>query len=134
MTLFYLSVDGVRKTARWVRAGHDPAFYYEPESGRFEEFAGRGAPLGMEKGVVFEEQRRAGLRAGGIIFIGTDGIWETAGPRGEMFGKQRLREIIRARHDDSARGIIQAVTQALETYRQGVRPADDITMVVAKIL
>lgn len=134
MTLFFLSVDGRRKTARWVRAGHDPAMYYEPESGRFEEFAGRGAPLGMEQGVVFEEQRREDLDAGGIIFIGTDGIWETAGPQGEMFGKQRLREILRTRHADSARGIIQAVTQALETYRQGAKPADDITMVAVKIL
>jgi sigma-B regulation protein RsbU (phosphoserine phosphatase) len=134
MTLFFLSVDGRRKTARWVRAGHDPAMYYEPESGRFEEFAGRGAPLGMEKGVVFEEQRREDLVAGGVIFIGTDGIWETAGPQGEMFGKQRLREILRTRHADSAREIIQAVTQALETYRQGATPADDITMVVVKML
>jgi len=134
MTLFFLSVDGRRKTARWVRAGHDPAIYYEPESGRFEEFAGRGAPLGMEKGVVFEEQRRADLNAGGILFIGTDGIWETAGPQGEMFGKQRLREILRTRHADCAREIIKAVTQALETYRQGVKLADDITMVVVKIL
>jgi sigma-B regulation protein RsbU (phosphoserine phosphatase) len=134
MTLFFLSVDGRRKTARWVRAGHDPAMYYEPESGRFEEFTGRGAPLGMEKGVVFEEQRRADLVAGGVIFIGTDGIWETAGPQGEMFGKQRLREILRTRHADSAREIIQAVTQALETYRQGATPADDITMVVVKML
>jgi sigma-B regulation protein RsbU (phosphoserine phosphatase) len=134
MTLFFLSVDGRRKTARWVRAGHDPAIYYEPESKRFQEFAGRGAPLGMEKGVVFEEQRHADLKSGGIIFIGTDGIWEAAGPEGKMFGKQRLREILRNRHAGSAREIIQAVTQALETFRQGVKPADDITMVVVKIL
>ncbi|MCU0604502.1 MAG: SpoIIE family protein phosphatase [Desulfobacterales bacterium] len=134
MTLFLLSVDGRRKTARWVRAGHDPAIYYAPEPGRFEEFAGRGAPLGMEKGVAFEEQRHADLKPGGIIFIGTDGIWETTGPQGEMFGKQRLREILRTRHGDSAREIIHAVTQALETYRQGVKPADDITMLVVKIL
>ena len=134
MTLFFLSVDGPRKTARWVRAGHDPAIYYDPAIDRFEELAGRGAPLGIEKGVVFEEQRRADLKAGGIIFIGTDGIWETAGPQGEMFGKKRLREILRTRHADSAREIIQAVTQALEAFRQGLKPADDITMVVIKIL
>ena len=133
MTLFYLSVDGMRKTARWVRAGHDPAIYFDPASGRFEEFSGHGAPLGMEKGVLFEEQRRAGLKSGGMIFIGTDGIWETADPQGEMFGKQRLREILRTRHSDSAREIIQAVSQALEKHRQGLKPADDITMVVVKI-
>jgi sigma-B regulation protein RsbU (phosphoserine phosphatase) len=134
MTLFLLSVDGRRKSVRWVRAGHDPAIYYDPESGRFEELAGRGMPLGLEKGVAFEAQQREGLRAGGIIFIGTDGIWETAGPRGEMFGKQRLREILRTRHADNSRQIIQAVTQALEAYREGARPTDDITMVVVKML
>jgi sigma-B regulation protein RsbU (phosphoserine phosphatase) len=134
MTLFYLSVDGMRKTARWVRAGHDPALYYDPASGRFEEFAGHGAPLGMEKGVLFEEQRRAGLKSGGMIFIGTDGIWETADPQGEMFGKQRLREILRTRHSASAREIIQAVTHELEVYRQGLTPTDDVTMVAVKIL
>jgi sigma-B regulation protein RsbU (phosphoserine phosphatase) len=40
MTLFYLAVDGTRRAARWVRAGHDPAIYYEPESERFEELGG----------------------------------------------------------------------------------------------
>jgi sigma-B regulation protein RsbU (phosphoserine phosphatase) len=134
MTLFLLSVDGRRKTARWVRAGHDPAIYYDPESGRFEEFVGRGMPLGLEKGAAYQALRREGLRAGGIIFIGTDGIWEAVGPRGEMFGKQRLREILRARHADSARKIIQAVIDALEVYREGARPADDVTMVVVKML
>jgi len=134
MTLFCLSVDGRRKTARWVRAGHDPAIYFDPESDRFEELSGRGAPLGMEKGLVFEEQRRGDLKAGGVVFIGTDGIWEATDPQGEMFGKQRLHEIIRTRSAASAREIIQAVTQALETYRQGVKPEDDITMVVVKIL
>ena len=133
MTLFCLSVDGLRKTARWVRAGHDPALYYDPAIDRFEELEGRGAPLGIEKGVVFEEQRRADLKGGGIIFIGTDGIWETVGPQGERFGKKRLRDILRTRHSASAREIIQAVTHELEIYRQGLTPTDDVTMVAIKV-
>jgi sigma-B regulation protein RsbU (phosphoserine phosphatase) len=133
MTLFCLSVDGLRKTARWVRAGHDPALYYDPATDRFEELEGRGVPLGIEKGVVFEEQRRADLKGGGVIFIGTDGIWETVDPRGERFGKKRLREILRTRHSASAREIIQAVTHELEVFRQGLTPTDDVTMVAIKI-
>jgi sigma-B regulation protein RsbU (phosphoserine phosphatase) len=134
MTLFLLSVDGIRKTARWVRAGHDPALYFDPASGRFEEMDGRGAPLGMEEGMLFEEQRRAELSSGGILFLGTDGIWETTNPQGQMFGKQRLREMIRALHSRSAREIIRAVNHALEAHREGVKPSDDVTMVVVKIL
>jgi sigma-B regulation protein RsbU (phosphoserine phosphatase) len=134
MTLFYLTVDGTRKTARWVRAGHDPAIYYEPESGRFEELGGYGAPLGMDREVVFEEREKTRFKAGGVIFIGTDGIWETARTDGRLFGKEALLQLIRTHCHLSARDIIQAVIGALEAYRQGLRPSDDITMVVVKMV
>ncbi|MGE5255400.1 MAG: PP2C family protein-serine/threonine phosphatase, partial [Hyphomicrobiales bacterium] len=134
MTLFYLAVDGTRRAARWVRAGHDPAIYYEPESGHFEELGGHGAPLGLSKAVVFEEREKTRLKTGGVIFIGTDGIWETARPDGRLFGKDALRQLIRDHCHLSARDIIQAVIGTLEAYRQGLRPSDDITMVVVKMV
>jgi sigma-B regulation protein RsbU (phosphoserine phosphatase) len=134
MTLFYLTVDGTRKTARWVRAGHDPAIYYEPESGRFEELGGHGAPLGVDEEAVFEEREKPRLKTGGIIFIGTDGIWESARPDGRLFGKEALRQLIRTHGHHSSRDIVQAVIGALEAHRQGLRPSDDITMVVVKMV
>jgi sigma-B regulation protein RsbU (phosphoserine phosphatase) len=134
MTLFYLAVDGARKEARWVRAGHDPAIYYEPGSGRFQELGGHGAPLGVDEAAVFEEREKARFEAGGVIFVGTDGIWETARPDGRFFGKEALLGLIRTHCHRSARDIIQAVIRELEAYRQGLRPADDITMVVVKIV
>ena len=134
MTLFYLAIDSARAAVRWVRAGHDPALWYDPRSGRFEEFGGQGMPLGIDEDAVFEERERAGLNSGGIVFIGTDGIWETVGPDGRLFGKEALRDLIRVNCEKSARGIAKAVIQALDAFRQGLKPADDITMVVIKIL
>jgi sigma-B regulation protein RsbU (phosphoserine phosphatase) len=134
MTLFYLAIDGARKEARWVRAGHDPAVYYKPGSGRFEELGGHGAPLGVDEAAVFEEREKTGLETGGVIFIGTDGIWETAGPEGRLFGKEALLQLIRTHCHLSARDIVQAVIQALEAYRQGLKPSDDVTMVVVKVI
>jgi sigma-B regulation protein RsbU (phosphoserine phosphatase) len=134
MTLFYLAIDSTRAAVRWVRAGHDPAILYDPGSGRFEEFEGQGFPLGVDEDAVFEEREKKNLKAGGIIFIGTDGIWETAGPDGRLFGKDSLRNLIRTTCDRSARDITKAVIQALETFRNGLKPSDDITMVVIKIL
>jgi sigma-B regulation protein RsbU (phosphoserine phosphatase) len=134
MTLFYLAIDSTRKTLRWVRAGHDPAVLYDPSSDSFEELSGRGSPLGVDAGVHFEEKEKRNITPGGVIFIGTDGIWETAGPDGRMFGKEALRELIRSVCDRSARDITHAVVQTLEAFRQGRKPADDITLVVIKIL
>ena len=134
MTLFYLAIDSTRKALRWVRAGHDPAILYDPDSESFEELSGRGLPLGVDEDALFEENEKRNLKPGGVIFIGTDGIWETAGPDGRLFGKEALRELIRTIFDRSARDITKAVVQALEAFRQGLKPADDITMVVIKIL
>jgi sigma-B regulation protein RsbU (phosphoserine phosphatase) len=134
MTLFYLAIDSTRQALRWVRAGHDPAILYDPDSESFEELSGRGLPLGVDEDALFEENEKRNLKPGGVIFIGTDGIWETAGPDGRLFGKEALRELIRTIFDRSARDITKAVVQALEAFRQGLKPADDITMVVIKIL
>jgi sigma-B regulation protein RsbU (phosphoserine phosphatase) len=134
MTLFYLAIDSTRKSVRWVRAGHDPAILYEPATERFEELGGMGFPLGVEPDAVFEENEKKNLKPGGIIFIGTDGIWETRGPDGRLFGKEALRDLIRSTRERSARDITKAIVKTLETFRKGLKPSDDITMVVIKIL
>jgi sigma-B regulation protein RsbU (phosphoserine phosphatase) len=134
MTLFYLAIDSTRAKVRWVRAGHDPAMLYDPASGRFEELGGQGFPLGVNADAVFEEREKKTQKPGEIIFIGTDGIWETAGPDGRLFGKEALQDLIRSSSGRSAREITQIILQALETFRMGTKPTDDITMVVIKIL
>jgi len=134
MTLFYLAIDSTRKTAQWVRAGHDPAILYNPDTERFDELSGHGSALGLNDDAVFEEKELKHLQPGQIIFIGTDGIWETAGPDGRLFGKKALRDLIRTNCELRARDITKAIVDALETFRQGLRPSDDITMVVIKIV
>ena len=133
MTMFYLTVDGPGKSMRWVRAGHDPGILYDPRSGRVEELGGRGAPLGLDPETLFQERYRTDLPPGAIIFIGTDGIWESMAPDGALFGKAALYDLIRANSRRSPREIVAAVVAALEAHRQGAKPADDITMAVVKL-
>jgi sigma-B regulation protein RsbU (phosphoserine phosphatase) len=134
MTLFYLAIDSTRKAAQWVRAGHDPAILYDRDSARFDELAGHGSALGLHDDAVFEEKELKHLHPGQIIFIGTDGIWETAAPDGRLFGKNALRDLIRTNCARSARDITKVIVDALESFRQGLKASDDITMVVIKIL
>jgi sigma-B regulation protein RsbU (phosphoserine phosphatase) len=133
MTMFYLTVDGPGKSMRWVRAGHDPGILYDPRSGRVEELGGRGAPLGLDPETLFQERFRTDLPPGAVIFIGTDGIWESMAPDGALFGKAALYDLIRANSRRSPREIVAAVVTALEAHRQGAKPADDITMAVVKL-
>lgn len=133
MTLFYLSIDTENHNLRWVRAGHDAAVVYDPQQDEFEELMGKGLALGVDQNFEYQEYLKTGLQRGHIIAVGTDGIWEAQNRTGRMFGKQRFREIIRENAHRSADQIADAVYNDLSSYTQGVRQADDITLVVIKI-
>jgi sigma-B regulation protein RsbU (phosphoserine phosphatase) len=133
MTLFYADINLREKMLHWVRAGHDAAFFYDIQLDAFEELTGGGLPLGVTENASYDQLKRA-IKPGQIIVIGTDGIWETHNPRGDMFGKANLQKIIRAHADRSAREIVEAVTAALDDFRYPLKTrADDITLVVIKI-
>ena len=133
MTLFFLSIDPDKKRITWVRAGHDPAILYDPIRDEFEELKGKGIALGVVDDVSYAENSRDELANGQVLAIGTDGIWEAFNRNGEMFGKKRLRDIIRRYHQEKASTILNAVYDELNIFTLGQKSEDDITLVIIKI-
>ena len=133
MTLFYLMIDLDARNMSWVRAGHDPAVWYNPATDQFEELHGDGMALGVDENLQFQQYQKSGLKEGQILLLSTDGLWETQNPAGDMFGKNRIYEIIRQKSAASARGILDAIVLELERFRQNLEPEDDITLVVIKV-
>ena len=133
MTLFYLTIDPEKKRLDWVRAGHDPALVYDPVRDDFEELKGNGLALGVNEGFDYEENHRNGLANGQIIAVGTDGIWEAVNRDGEMFGKERLRNVIRKNARAEAGDILSAVYDELNQFTLGQKTEDDITLVIIKV-
>ena len=134
MSLFFLMIEEGSRNISWVRAGHDPAILFDPARETVEELMGPGMVLGAEDGYRYEQVDKAIETDGTIIFIGTDGIWETHNFKGELFGKDRLHQIIRDNADKSAGAIQGAVLDAVGKFRGNVPQEDDITIVVVKIL
>lgn len=132
MSLFACDIDGTAKTLQWVRAGHDPAILYDPAADAFDDLTGQGLALALVREFRYHASRRD-LSPGQIILIGTDGIWEAHDTRGGMFGKDRLREVIRLNAEKSAREIVEAVVEAVLEFRGNAEPEDDITLVVIKV-
>ena len=134
MTLFYAEIDPSLKTLYWVRAGHDPAFLYDPTSDAVEELKGEGMALGIDANYAYRQSAKTGLSAGQILLIGTDGIWETLDDSGRMFGKTRLVDLIREHASDSSEKLIQATMTALKDFRGSAKQEDDVTLAVVKIV
>jgi len=133
MTLFCSEIDIQSRSIRWVRAGHEPAIFYDPATNTFEELKGPGMALGVDESWTYEEKQKSGLTRGQIIVFGTDGIWEAHNARGEIFGKESLFETIREYAAKSAKEIVAAIIDSLNRHRHDVIPEDDVTLVVAKI-
>jgi len=131
ITLFLARIDRMQPKIEWVRAGHDPALLYDPHEDSFQPLRGEGIPLGVDPGYVYP-QSVCPARAGQILLIGTDGIWETRDGEGILFGKDRLREVIRQNVRLSARKITAAVIDALEKFRGPAAQEDDLTVVIVK--
>jgi sigma-B regulation protein RsbU (phosphoserine phosphatase) len=132
MTLFLCEIDVDNQWVRWVRAGHDSALIYDPETDSFDELAGAGLPLG-----VFEDSRYQTLtreiKAGQIIAIGTDGIWETTNTEGQQFGKGRFKDVIQTHAAESAAEILTEVINAVDGFAGNSEKSDDVTLVIIKI-
>jgi sigma-B regulation protein RsbU (phosphoserine phosphatase) len=134
MTLFCSEIDTLARRIRWVRAGHEPAIFYDPAANTFEELKGPGMALGVDETWRYEEKQKAGLTRGQIIVFGTDGIWEAHNASGKIFGKAALFEIIRQYAAKSAKEMVFAIIDSLNRFRQDVVPEDDVTLVVVKIV
>ena len=132
MTFFYCELTWTERKVCWVRAGHDPALLYDSHTGEFDELKGHGLALGVDYTFEYDEFYRT-LAPGQTVLIGTDGIWEMHNEVGEMFGKDRVKEIIRNNISATAKEIIEAITDALNKFRGSKQPEDDITMVVIKV-
>jgi sigma-B regulation protein RsbU (phosphoserine phosphatase) len=133
MTLFCSEIDTHTRSIRWVRAGHDPAIFYDPATNIFEELKGPGLALGVDVDWRYEEHQKTGLKNRQIIVIGTDGIWEAHNSEGDTFGKESLLEIIRQHASVSAQEIVSAIISAVNRFRKDVIPEDDVTLVVIKV-
>ena len=134
MTLLTLMVDTARREMRWVRAGHDPGLLYRRSQDQFEDLGGPGLVLGVDPGWAYTVQKKDGLQTGDIVLLGTDGVWEALDCDGVMFGKQRICDILRARRDHSAETILDSLFEAVAAHACETKLADDMTLVVAKII
>ncbi|MEL7472337.1 MAG: SpoIIE family protein phosphatase, partial [Planctomycetota bacterium] len=135
MTLFTLALKA-DAPLRWSSAGHDPAILIKaPPDGQaasIEELAGEDIPLAIKSDWTYHEHQRPPLAPGDTIVIGTDGIWEARNPSGEMYGKERFVDLLKANAGADPETLCARVVDAVTSFRDGHEQLDDITLVAIR--
>ncbi len=91
-----------------------------------------GVPLGSFFGSTYDEIALP-LHKGDVFVFCTDGIFEAMDREGREFGAARLVEQVGAARELTARGIVDKIVAAVEHFRDGMPPNDDMTVVAVKI-
>lgn len=97
---------------------------------------GSKAPVRLEKGGmalgVIEkiELRDHSLRLnpGDCLVLYTDGVTEAFSPHDDMFGEERLIEVLRGSYSLSAHELLEKIETAVQEFQGGNSPNDDITL------
>jgi serine phosphatase RsbU (regulator of sigma subunit) len=115
-----------------LSAGHGPLFLYSRKEDRFEMKDAQGLPLGISSSLVSEPPLILKLNAGDLVVLATDGFFEWANAKGEMFGTERLENTIRNSREKPANEIISNLYRAVVEFSGGTNQQDDLTAVVIK--
>jgi len=91
-----------------------------------------GVPLGSFHGSTYDEVSFA-LHAGDLYVFCTDGVYEAMDPNGQEFTAARLLEVVRRVHGQPPAAVVDAIVAAIDEFRGGAAPNDDMTAVAIRI-
>jgi hypothetical protein len=125
--LFLLNPDGA---GQFISAGHNPAYLFRSATGKIEELAPTPFSWGCSISPLINPARSISTKETFWWCIPT--AYGRGKPAGEMFGEERLLEIIRQERPlGKSRGRAELL-KAIEDFTQGMPQTDDITFVVVE--
>jgi len=133
ITLFYLTYNAKSRELCFSSAGHNPPIIWRSSTGTCQRLDAEGLILGVNKEVVFEENKEQ-LNAGDILLLYTDGIIEAENKDGQFFGEERLCDILHDNQNQTAEVIIENLLNQIRLFTGDHTFRDDVTMVVMRVL
>lgn len=132
MTLFYGFLDPAGRSLSWISAAQGPVFHFMAATGQIEEFGTTGIPLGIDEGAIYAPVRETVFGAGDVLILGTDGLWEARNPAGQMFGMDRLRQVLATHAGKTPAEMYETVMHRLGDFLGGAAPEDDVSLLIVK--
>ena len=131
-TLLLARLDSSTGSIVYSSAGHTPGFILSASGEVKSILESTAIPLAIERDAVFPSGSVPALEPGELLLLVTDGIVEAQGLDNELFGIDRLLDLVRAHQELPARQILEALYASLEAYSGTLAPCDDMTAIIVK--
>lgn len=132
ITMFYATFDQTGNILTYANAGHNQPLLVRSSTGICEELDAEGLIIGVRPEVVFEE-KKVSLSHGDLVVFYTDGITEAARSDGELFGMERLSELVSTIKDHDPEFILAAILASARMFSDDDAFVDDVSLVVIKV-
>jgi serine phosphatase RsbU (regulator of sigma subunit) len=126
--LFLLKPNGA---GQFISAGHNPAYLFRSATGKIEQLVSDHYVLGMFDFATYQTCPFH-LCKGDLLLVYSDGLPDAENHQEEMFGEQRLMEIIQQEAPSGSHMLEQKLLEAVENFTEGMPQTDDITFVIVQ--
>lgn len=128
-TMFFGQID-VDGTLEYLRGGHPSPLLIR--DGNVSDLYTEGSfPVGLVEDAQFSSTQ-AKLLPNDMLVLFTDGIVEATNTQKELFGFERLREVVTRCARESTEVVMKTILNAVEQFSLGAGQADDLTLLIVR--
>ena len=125
VTAWFARLDGRTGDVHTVSAGQGPILHYRRATDDFASTSADMPPFGVAALPYSDgDSQRYAMAPGDVLVAITDGFYEAPDAERNLFGEERVQEIVRAARDRPAREILEAIKSAVHDF-SGHRPLED---------
>lgn len=127
ITIFYGVYDTTSGVLRYVNAGHNPP-YIVRKNGNVEVLPNSpNICTGVIESFPFKEEQIT-LERGDTLVTFTDGVTEACSVTNELYGEERLEQLLGTMAGETAMKVTSAINTAVSKHAEGAEQSDDITI------
>lgn len=131
ITMMHSKYNKENKTLYYSNAGHNPIVVYRASTDSIELHTVKGVAIGFLEEYKYR-QGEIQLNKGDIVIFYTDGITEAENSNKEMFGLERLKEVIYNNKNKSPKELRKVILESINRFRKDYEQTDDLTFVILK--
>jgi phosphoserine phosphatase len=131
VTVFLGALNGTTGELRYCSAGQGPLLWLHVNTNEVDIISANGFPMGIMTGAGYTTADTVKMQKGDVFALLTDGFYEWANSEGELFGINRVVEILQAVRQESAGDILKRIRKAAEEFAN-TKQADDLTAIIIK--
>lgn len=132
VTAWLGEIDAQTGTLSMLSAGQGPLLMYHAARDAFEEIDPDVFPFGIMADVDFPQPTPMTMKTGDLFIAASDGFYEAMNPQDQLFGTERVMDVIRKAAKGTAADIVNALRDAVAKFADTAGRGDDQTIVVIK--